>query len=68
MFYKNIKAEILKRIDVILRVETSANTIQFYVFNLTVLNYSFLWTAKLANKTKKPALAVAKCSTLMTVR
>ena len=29
---------------------------------------SFLWTAKLANKTKKPALAVAKCSKLMTVR
>ena len=28
MFYRNIKAEILRRIDVILCVETSANTIQ----------------------------------------
>ena len=47
MFYKNIEAEIcdilrifknkaeaeiLKRIDIILCVETSVNTIQFYVF------------------------------------
>ena len=30
------EAEILKRIDIILCVETSVNTIQFYVFNLTV--------------------------------
>ena len=51
IFYKNIEAEIceilrcfknkaeaeiLKRIDAILCVETSVNTIQFYVFNLTV--------------------------------
>ena len=42
----------LKRIDIILCVETSVNTIPFYVFN----------------KTKKPALAIAKRSTLMTVR
>ena len=32
----NAEAEILKRIDIILCVETSENTIQFYVFNLTV--------------------------------
>ena len=46
IFYKNIEAEIriknkaeaeiLKRIDIILCVETSVNTIQYYVFNLTV--------------------------------
>ena len=44
IFYKNIEAEILnkseaeilKRKDIILCVETSVNTIQFYVFNLTV--------------------------------
>ena len=36
IFYKNIEAEILKRIDIILCVETFVNTIQFYVFNLTV--------------------------------
>ena len=49
-FYKNIEAEIcemlnifnkaeaeiLNRIDIILCVETSLNTIQFYAFNLTV--------------------------------
>ena len=36
IFYKNIEAEILKRIDIILCVETFLNTIQFYVFSLTV--------------------------------
>ena len=51
IFYKNIdaeiceilrhfnnkaEAEVLKRIDIILCVETFVNTIQFYVFNLTV--------------------------------
>ena len=36
-YFKNkAKAEILKRIDIILCVETSVNTIQFYVFHLTV--------------------------------
>ena len=36
-YFKNkAKAEILKRVDIILCVETSVNTIQFYVFNLTV--------------------------------
>ena len=36
-YFKNkAEAEILKRIDIILCVETSVNTIQFYVFNLTV--------------------------------
>ena len=55
--FKNIlrikpRLRFLKRIDIILCVETSVNTIPFYVFN----------------KTKKPALAIAKCSTLMTVR
>ena len=32
----------VKRIYIILCVETSVNTIQFYVFNLTVKNYIFL--------------------------
>ena len=36
ILYKNIEAEILKKIDIILCVETFVNTIQFYVFNLTV--------------------------------
>ena len=36
-YFKNqAEAEILKRKDIILCVETSVNTIQFYVFNLTV--------------------------------
>ena len=35
-FKNKAEAEILKRIDIILCVETSVNTIQFYVFNLTV--------------------------------
>ena len=36
-YFKNkAEAEILKRIDIILCVETSVNTIQFFVFNLTV--------------------------------
>ena len=35
-YFKNkAEAEILKTIDIILCVETSVNTIQFYVFNLT---------------------------------
>ena len=38
--FKNIlskaEAEILKRIDIILCVETSVNAIQFHVFNLIV--------------------------------
>ena len=35
-YFKNkAEAEILKRIDIILCVETSVNTIQLYVFNLT---------------------------------
>ena len=36
IFKNKAEAEILKRIDIILCVETSINTIQFYVFNLTV--------------------------------
>ena len=38
-YFKNkaeAEAEILKRIDIILCLETSVNTIQFYVFNLTI--------------------------------
>ena len=34
-FKTKAEAEILKRIDIILCVETSVNTIQLYVFNLT---------------------------------
>ena len=33
-FKNKAEAEILERIDIILCVETSVNTIQFYVFNL----------------------------------
>ena len=34
-FKNKAEAEISKRIDIILSVEKSANTIQFYIFNLT---------------------------------
>ena len=42
IFYKNIEAESLKRIDIILCVETFVNTVQFYVFNLNLIKQALL--------------------------
>ena len=39
---------------------------QFYVFNLTV-NYPFFMNGETSQQNEKPALAIAKSSTLMTI-
>ena len=46
-FINKAEAEILKRIDIILCVETSVNTMQLYVFNLGLLQMLCLSRAEL---------------------
>ena len=64
-FYESFKnkpeAEISKRMIIL-----SDENLKKYVFNRIELLLPP--TAKLSNKTKKPALVIAKCSVLMTVR
>ena len=54
---RNFKNIFLERIDIILCVEISVNTIQFYVFTLNRIK---LFLSKLANKNKKTCTGYSK--------